>query len=169
MLTHANITLRLLHIDDAPILGQLLNNKNIWDNLRDYIPYPYSLEDAHSFINSTLNEEPQLTFAIEYYKDFAGVISLVAQADVYKRTAEIGYWLGEPYWNKGIATIAVKLLTGYAFDQLGYIRIHTGVFEYNLGSMKVLIKNGYTLDGIFKKSVLKNGQIYDEHRFSKTV
>jgi ribosomal-protein-alanine N-acetyltransferase len=70
MLTHANTTLRPLHIDDAPILARLLNNKNIWDNLRDYIPYPYSLEDAHEFINYTRNEEPHMTFAIEYDNHF---------------------------------------------------------------------------------------------------
>ena len=77
------------------------------------------------------------------------------------------YWLGEPYWNKGIATIAVKLITDYGLYQLEYIRIYTGVFEYNAGSMKVLIKNSYFKDGIFKKSIPKNGQIFDEHRFSK--
>ena len=108
-----------------------------------------------------------MTFAIEYDRKFCGVIGLIGQSDVYKRTAEIGYWLGEPYWNKGIATVCVNLLTDYGFNQLDFIRIHTGVFEYNIGSMKVLSKNGYSKDGIFKKSILKNGQIFDEHRFSK--
>lgn len=108
-----------------------------------------------------------MSFAIEYDKQFCGMAGLVAQQDVYKKTAEIGYWIGEPYWSKGIATIAVKLLTAYAFDELNFIRIHTGVFEYNIGSMKVLTKNGYEKDGIFRKSIFKDGKIYDEHRFSK--
>lgn len=168
MLKEGNIILRLLYDSDANTLAQLANNKKIWDNVRDYLPFPYGIEDAISFITLTQKENPQTTFAIEYDRQFCGVIGLVGQSDVYKRTAEIGYWLGEPYWNKGIATVCVKLLTDYGFKQLDFIRIHTGVFEYNIGSMKVLTKNGYSKDGIFKKSILKNGQIFDEHRFSKT-
>lgn len=109
-----------------------------------------------------------MSFAIEYNKQFCGMVGLLGQSDVYKKTAEIGYWIGEPYWNKGIATVAVKLLTVYGFDQLDVIRIHAGIFEYNIGSMKVLTKNGYEKEGVFKKSILKDGKIYDEHRFSKT-
>lgn len=108
-----------------------------------------------------------MSFAIEHGSQLCGVIGLVRQTDVYKKTAEIGYWLGEPYWNKGIATVSVKLVTDYGFNQLGFIRIHAGVFDYNIGSMNVLLKNGYVNDGIFKKAILKNGQLFDEHRFSK--
>jgi [ribosomal protein S5]-alanine N-acetyltransferase len=168
MLQEGNIILRPLYGSDANILAQLANNKKIWDNTRDYLPFPYGIDDAISFIKLTQKETPQTTFAIEYDGQFCGVIGLVGQSDVYKKTAEIGYWLGEPYWNKGIATVSVKLITDYGFNQLGFIRIHTGVFEYNIGSMNVLTKNGYSKDGVFKKSILKNGQIFDEHRFSKT-
>jgi ribosomal-protein-alanine N-acetyltransferase len=168
MLKEGNIILRPLSDSDENALAQLANNKKIWDNVRDYLPFPYGIDDAISFIKLTQKENPQTTFAIVYGGQFCGVIGLVGQSDVYKRTAEIGYWLGEPYWNKGIATVSVKLLTDYGFNQLDFIRIHTGVFEYNIGSMRVLTKNGYSKDGIFKKSILKNGQIFDEHRFSKT-
>jgi ribosomal-protein-alanine N-acetyltransferase len=154
MLREGDIILRPLSKDDAPVLASLLNNKKIWDNLRDYIPYPYLLNDALSFIQHTVNEVPQLTFAIEYKSHLAGIISLVAQTDIYKRTAEIGYWLGEPYWQ-------------HAFDELDFIRIHTGVIEYNIGSMNVLAKNRYTQEGIFRKAIIKNGQLHDEHRFAK--
>jgi len=167
MLKEGNIILRPFYDNDANALAQLSNNKIIWDNLRDFIPFPYGIDDAISFIKLTQKENPQMTFAIEYDRQFCGVIGLVGQSDVYKRTAEIGYWVGEPYWNKGIATVSVKLLTDYGFNQLDFIRIHTGVFEYNIGSMNVLTKNGYSKDGVFKKSILKNGQIFDEHRFSK--
>ncbi len=167
MLHEGNILLRQLRDSDAPALAQLANNKKIWDNVRDLLPHPYSIDDANSFIQLTQNENPQMSFAIEYEKEFCGMIGLVAQTDVYRRTAEIGYWIGEPYWNKGIATKCVKLVTGYGFNELGFIRIHTGIFEYNTGSMKVLLKNGYSKDGIFKRAVFKNGQVYDEHRFSK--
>ena len=167
MLQQGNIILRPLYDSDANALAQLANNKKIWDNVRDYLPFPYSIDDAISFITLTQKEDPAMTFAIEYDTQFCGVIGLVAQSDVYKKTAEIGYWVGEPYWNKGIATVAVKLLTDYGFNERGFIRIHTGVFAYNISSMKVLTKNGYSKDGVFKNSILKNGQIYDEHRFSK--
>ena len=167
MLQQGNIILRRFYDDDAALLAGLVNNKKVWDNLRDYIPYPYNTVDAVAFIKQTQTENPQMSFAIEYDTQFCGAIGLIGQSDVYKRTAEIGYWLGEPYWNKGIATASVKLLTAYALDTLDFIRVHTGVFEYNIGSMKVLTKNGYEKDGIFKKSILKNGKIFDEHRFSK--
>lgn len=168
MLTHDKIILRLLEDSDSSALARLLNNKNIWDNLRDFIPFPYTKDDAIFFINLTKQEKPQLTFAIEFEDQLCGIVGLVAQEDVYRKTAEIGYWIGEPFWNKGIATAAVKLITEYGFDQLGLIRIHTGVFEYNIGSMKVLEKCGYKKDGVFEKAVIKNGQVWNEHRYSIT-
>ena len=168
MLKKGNIILRRFYDSDAAVLAQLLNNKKVWDNLRDYIPFPYSINDAISFIRQTQEESPQTSFAIEYDQQFCGAIGLIGQSDVYKKTAEIGYWLGEPYWNKGIATLSVKLVTDYALIELQFIRVHTGVFDYNVGSMKVLMKNGYTKDGVFRKAILKNGRMFDEHRFSIT-
>jgi RimJ/RimL family protein N-acetyltransferase len=94
------------------------------------------------------------------------VIELTAQTDVYRRTAEIGYWIAEPFWNKGIATEAVKLITAYGLHQLDFVRIHTGIFEFNPSSMRVLEKCGYKKDGVFEKSVTKNGRLWDEHRYS---
>jgi ribosomal-protein-alanine N-acetyltransferase len=95
------------------------------------------------------------------------MIGLLPQQDVYRKTAEIGYWFGESFWNKGIVTTSVKLVTAYGFEQLNLVRIHTGIFEYNLGSMKVLEKNGYKKDGIFEKNIVKNDKLWDEHRYSK--
>ena len=159
--------LRPLYNSDANVLAQLANNKKIWDNVRDYLPFPYYIEDAIYFITPTQKEDPVMTFAIEYDEQFCGVIGLVGQSDVYKKTAEIGYWLGEPFWGKGIATQAVTLITDYGFNELGFVRIHTGIFKYNIGSMKVLEKNGYKKDGVFEKNVFKNGEMIDEHRYSK--
>jgi len=161
------IILRRLNAEDRLALASLINNKKIWDNLRDIVPFPYTIDDAVSFINFTKTEDPPTNFAIEYEGDLCGMIGLTRQPDVYKKTAEIGYWIGEPYWNKGIATEAVRLITAYGFDQLGFVRIHTGIFEYNPASMRVLEKNGFKKDGIFEKAVLKNGKIWDEHRYSK--
>ncbi|ELR70650.1 acetyltransferase [Fulvivirga imtechensis AK7] len=167
MLQDGPIRLRGLDLSDKKKLALLANNKKVWDNLRDYMPHPYSEEDAVDFIRLTDQEAPKLTFAIEYNIELCGVIGLVPQKDVYRRTAEIGYCLGEPFWGKGIATTAVKLLTAYGFQQIDLVRIHTGVFEYNTVSMRVLEKNGYKKEGIFKHAVLKNGKIWDEHRYAK--
>jgi RimJ/RimL family protein N-acetyltransferase len=113
-------------------------------------------------------ENPPCTFAIEYMGELAGCIGLVKQTDVYKLSAEIGYWIGEPYWGLGIATTAVELLTEYGFHQLGLVRIYSGVFDFNKASQRVLEKAGYQLEGIFEKSVIKNGKICNEYRYAKT-
>ncbi len=161
------INLRRLNVSDISKLAKLANNKNIWNNLRDAMPFPYNENDAKSFIKLTEQENPKQTFGIEYNEKFCGVIGLIVQNDVYRKSAEIGYWIGEPYWGKGIATKAVELITNYGFNTLNLKRIYAGVFEYNLASMKVLEKNGFENEGIFKKAVLKNNLFFDEHRYSK--
>ncbi|MGB5228245.1 MAG: GNAT family protein, partial [Eudoraea sp.] len=84
-----------------------------------------------------------------------------------RKSAEIGYWIGEPYWGKGIATKAIKLITKYGFEDLKLVRIYAGVFEFNMVSMKVLENNGYKKEGVFKKAVFKNSNFFDEHRYFK--
>lgn len=161
------IKIRPLEVSDKTELAKLANNKKIWNNLRDSIPFPYTESDAGFFINLTKKEEPKQTFGIEYEGKLSGIIGLVIQKNVYKKSAEIGYWIGEPFWGNGIATKAVELITKYGFDKLDLNRIYTGVFEYNIASMKVLEKNGYEKEGIFKNAILKNDKICDEHRFFK--
>ena len=95
------------------------------------------------------------------------MIGLIVQKDVYRKSAEIGYWIGEPFWGMGIATKAVEPITEYGFMELELNRIYTGVFEYNTASMKVLEKNGFEKEGIFKDAIFKNSKVYDEHRFFK--
>ena len=161
------IKIRPLNLSDKSELANLANNKKIWDNLRDYIPYPYNENDANNFIKLTEQESPKQNFGIEYNGKLCGVIGLIVQKDVYRKSAEIGYWIGEPYWGKGIATKAVELITDYGFNTLDLKRIYTGVFEYNIASMKVLEKNGFEKEGILKKAVLKNEIFFDEHRYYK--
>ena len=159
------IKLRQFKKSDSKKLAELCNNKKIWDNLRDYIPFPYSENNAIDFIKHCWTENPQVTFAIEINGELAGCIGLVKQTDVYKLTAEIGYWLGEPFWSMGIMTKAVRLITEYGFTNLGLIRIYTGVFDFNKASQKVLEKAGFKFECIFEKSVLKNNKICDEYRY----
>lgn len=164
-LTNHEIILRPFTIADSKKLAELCNNKMIWDNLRDYIPFPYSEINAKDFIQSCQTENPQLTFAIEFNNELVGTIGLVKQTDIYKFTAEIGYWIGQPYWGKGITTNAVQLITEYGFHTLGLQRIFSGVFDYNKASQRVLEKAGFKLEGIFEKAVIKNNKICDEYRY----
>ena len=113
------------------------------------------------------NEKKQKNFAIECDGKFCGVIGLILQKDVYRKSTELGYWVGEPYWGRGIATKAVARIVQYGFDELNLFRVFAGAFEYNVGSMKVLERNGFEKEGIAKKAVLKNEKFWDEHRYSK--
>lgn len=113
------------------------------------------------------SQQPKTFFAIDYQNKFAGIISLSLGTDVYRKSAEIGYFIGEPFWNKGITTKAVNLITNLGFDNLDIVRIDTGVFDFNKVSQRVLEKCGYTKEVIFKKSMCKNNEIFDEIRYAK--
>lgn len=162
-----DVVLRPLEISDKSVLAKLANNKKIWDNLRDYIPFPYDENDAEYFINQTLEENPKQNFGIVYKGKLCGVIGVILQQDVYRKSAEIGYWIGEPFWGNEIATRAVRLITEYGFNDLDVQRIYAAIFDYNKASMKVLEKNGFQKEGIFQNAIFKNGKLYDEHRFFK--
>ena len=159
------ILLRKLRSEDAQQLAILANNKNIWDNVRDAMPHPYSLENAEAFINHVQEANPEWTLAIEFNGTMVGMIGLHLQNDVYRNSAELGYWIGEPHWGNGIASEAVRLIVLKGFNELDINRIFAGAFEYNQASMKVLEKNGFQREGIAKKAVIKNGEHWDEHRY----
>ena len=161
------VKLRKLEKSDATKLAILANNKSISDNLRDAFPQPYDLSDAEIFINNCLKQDPTTTFAIEYNGEYVGNIGLHYGEDIYRKTAEIGYLIGEPYWNKGIATKAINLITTYGFETLNIVRIYAGVFAFNLASKRVLEKCGYTHENTAKAAVYKNNKVWDEYRFSK--
>lgn len=166
-LKNDNVSLRKFKESDAPRLAELANNEKIARNLRDGFPYPYNLEDARYFIKRCIEQKPALTFAIEYNGEYVGNTGLLIGLDVYRKSAEIGYFIGEPYWNKGITTKAVNLITEYGFRELGIIRIHAGIFEYNKPSMRVLEKCGFQKDCVLRKAIFKRNKIWDEHRYSK--
>jgi len=165
-LTLGDVTLRKPEITDKEVIALLANNKKVWDNLRDLMPYPYSVDDADLFIEMALSSEDQKIFAILYRGELAGVIGLHRQKDVCRLTAEIGYWIGEPYWNKGIATLAVKLATVYGITRMGLVRIFAHAYDFNKASQRVLEKAGYTFECAARKSVIKNGVILDDYRYS---
>ena len=160
------VTLRKFMKDDALTVSRLCNNIKIWNNVKDIFPHPYGMHDAEIFIDNCLRETPITTFAILVDSKLVGTVGLQLQKDIYKLSAELGYWIGEPYWGMGIATEAVKQITDYGINMLGLIRIYSGVFDFNDASKKVLEKAGYTLECIAKKAIIKNGKVCDGHRYA---
>lgn len=168
-LIFGNIALRGLKETDAARMAELANNYKVARNLRDGFPFPYTLKDAEIFIEKYSKIKPLSIFAIEYKGEYVGNISLMPGTDVYRKSAEIGYFIGEAFWNKGIVSTAVNLITDYGFKYLDIVRIHTGVFEFNTASQRVLEKCGFVKEGIFKKAIIKENQLWDEIRYAKII
>ena len=151
---------------DEESLARYANNRNIWINMRDSFPYPYSVEDAISWVQLQKDRDPVQGFAIAADNEAIGGIGIRLQEDVHRGSAEVGYWLGEPFWGKGIATRALRAMTGYAFENLDLVRLYATVFEWNPASARVLEKAGFTLEARLKKSVIKDGQVIDEFLYA---
>ncbi len=167
------VTLRLWKKSDSQNLAILANNIHIWNNVRDRLPHPYEKRHAEEFIQYCLQQPLPTIMAIETDGELVGCIGIELQTDISRISAELGYWIGEPYWGKDIATVAVKQMTEYTFAYFPEItRLFARVFEYNTASMRVLEKNGFHLEAIHKKSVIKNNRIWDDHiwvRFSDSI
>ncbi len=148
--------------EDVPALVRYANNRKIWLNLRDRFPHPYTAADAERWIRFAVQAEPETHFAIAVGEDAVGGIGLDLKRDVYRRSAEIGYWLGEPFWGRGITTAAVRAITEYAFVQFDVCRVYASIFEWNPASMRVLEKAGYVCEGRLRKSVTKDSHTIDE-------
>ena len=164
----ATYTLRKWQKSDIKSLQKHANNKKIADNLRNAFPRPYSLSDAKAYVNSVIktNEEKQCCRAIEIDGEAVGSIGIFLKDDVYSKSAEIGYWLSEQYWNHGIMTSAVIEMCDYAFYNYDLVRIFAEVYDYNAGSQNVLKKAGFQLEGVLKKSVYKNYKYYDSYLYA---
>ena len=168
-LQSGDIKLRRFKKSDIPRLVELANNENIARNLRDGFPHPYTREHAEAFIKKCRGLNPQTILAIEYKGDYVGNIGLHKGLDVYRKSAEVGYFIGEEYWNKGIASVALSLACEYGFKTLDIVRIHAGVYEHNLASQRVLEKCGFSREGVFKKAVYKREQFWNEVRYAKVI
>ena len=154
--------------DDAEALAQVANNRRIWRNMRDAFPYPYTIDDAHEWITRVQQDFPERHFAIASTSQVIGGIGVEPGEDVRRRSAEIGYWLGEPYWGQGIATAAARALTEYAFDRFDLARLEARVFEWNPASCRVLEKAGYTREARLRRAIEKDGQIIDAFLYART-
>jgi RimJ/RimL family protein N-acetyltransferase len=154
-------TLRPYRPGDEPSLVQYANNRNVSRNMRDRFPYPYTEADAHEWTARVSGQMPVTNFAIVVDGIAVGGIGLELGTDVARRSAEIGYWLGEPFWGRGLATEALRAVTEYAFRTFDICRIEAGVFGWNPASARVLEKVGYTLEGRSRLAIVKDGRMGD--------
>ncbi len=160
-------SLRPWEAEDADDLARNANNPKIAKNLRDGFPYPYTLSDAKTWIDMIQNNKKDLVYAIEVNGEACGGIGLHAMQDIYRFNAEIGFWLAEKHWGKGIVPEAVALIVEHGFQNFQWIRIYAGVFSSNNASMRVFEKNGFTKEAIHTKAVKKEGVFLDEIIYSK--
>lgn len=162
------IELRRWRPADIDALVRYADNRKIWLNLRDRFPHPYTRTDAEAWISLCDKEtEPILQFAIDLNGGAIGGIGFERMIDVHRMTAEVGYWLGEPFWGRGIASAALAEATPYAFTSLGLQRLQAMVFEGNAASMRVLEKNGFELEGRLKHYIFKDGRLLDAMLYAR--
>lgn len=164
-----NCKIRRWELSDARDLATALSNKKIQDNLRDGLPYPYTEQDGKEFISAMLaaNENDTFAFAITVNGKVIGSIGAFRQGNIHRQTAELGYYIAEEYWGKGIMTEAVKQLCAYVFSNTDIIRIYAEPFAYNIGSCRVLEKAGFQYEGTLRSNALKNGKVLDMKMYSK--
>ena len=148
--------------EDAPALQVAANNKKIADNLRNTFPHPYTIQDAEDYIKSVSGKSPQTDFIIDADGQFAGRIAIDLKDDIYSTTAEIGYWIAESHWGQGIATKAIGLIVDYFKENFDRQRLFAVCFESNSGSRKALENNGFKLEALREKAVIKNGVIMND-------
>ena len=163
-----NCTIRKWKLTDAKDIAVVLSNKKIHDNLRDGLPYPYSEQDGIDFISSMLsaNEDETFAFAITVDDKVIGSIEVFRQKNIHRQTAEMGYYIAEEYWGKGVMTDAVKQICEYVFRNTDILRIYAEPFAYNTGSCRVLEKAGFQYEGTLRNNAVKNGKVIDMRMYS---
>ena len=165
-----NCILRKWRLSDAKDLAAALNNEKILNNLRDGLPFPYTEKDAADYITAMLSSDEDSTFAYAITIDDRAVGSIGAfrQGNIHRQTAELGYYLAEEYWSRGIMTEAIGQICKIIFDTTDILRIYAEPFAYNIGSQRALEKAGFALEGIMKNNAVKNGKVLDMALFSLT-
>ena len=164
------IELRKWRPSDARDLAAALSNRAVLNNLRDGLPYPYTEQDAAAYITAMLSSDTNSTFAFAITVDDRAVGSIGAfrQGNIHSRTAELGYYLSEAYWGRGIMTEAIRQLCAIIFDTTDILRIYAEPFAYNTGSRRALEKAGFHYEGTMKNNAVKNGKILDMALYSLT-
>lgn len=160
--------IRKWELSDAKDLAAALSNKKVQDNLRDGLPYPYTEQDGKEFISAMLSADENETFAFAIMVDdkVVGSIGIFRQGNIHRQTAELGYYIAEEYWSKGIMTEAVKQICEYVFAKSDIIRIYAEPFAYNIASCRVLEKVGFQYEGTLRSNAVKNGKVIDMEMYS---
>ncbi len=154
---------------DQAALVRLANNPAVAAHLRDLFPQPYTWADAEKWLRHAAREQPILNFAICHEGQFAGGIGMMPGADIHRVSAEVGYWLGEPYWGRGIATAALSELSKYAFGTFAAMnRLFAYVDEDHTASIRVLEKARFRREGLLIGAVIKHGRIHNQLLFAFT-
>jgi [ribosomal protein S5]-alanine N-acetyltransferase len=167
-MTHKNVNFKLRPwtMDDLDNLVKFAGNKKIADNLTDAFPHPYFRENGIAYITTFMDDNPARVFAIEAEGIACGSIGVFPQTDIHRKNAEMGYWLAEEYWGRGIMTEAVKRMIEHGFKSFDINRIFARPFSTNIASQRVLEKAGMKLEARFEKSLFKNGKFLDELIYS---
>ncbi len=162
------IGIRGWRLTDAPDLAATIGNPAVLRNLRDGIPYPYTEEDARAFILEMIEADPNQAFAFAITVDdhAIGSIGIYRQGNIHSRTAELGYYLAEPFWGQGIATQAVRMACDAVFDHTDILRIFAEPFVYNTASCRVLEKAGFQLEGTLHSNAVKDGRVLDMQMYA---
>lgn len=158
-----SLSIRKWRIDDKTDLAINLNNPKVMNNLRDGLPYPYTEDDAEEFIRAMLSADRDSTFvfAITLDDKVIGSIGVFRQDNIHSRTAEMGYYIGEPYWGNGYMTNAIKQVCEYVFENTDIIRIFAEPFAQNKASCRALEKAGFQYEGTLKSNAVKCGNVID--------
>ncbi|TAE18387.1 MAG: N-acetyltransferase [Bacteroidetes bacterium] len=162
-----NIKLRSWQIADVDSLAYYANNAEIAKNLTNQFPHPYTRANAEAFIGFATSHTPTRIFAIDLDGEAIGGIGIHPQADVFEKNAELGYWLAQPFWGRGIITQAVELIVPIAFETLPIQRLFARPFGTNKASQKILEKNNFVLEAVFEKTIYKNGEYLDEWVYAR--
>jgi ribosomal-protein-alanine N-acetyltransferase len=152
--------------EDAASLARHGTNRRIWLNLRDRFPHPYTEAGASAYIAFVLSHPEHTSWVIDVGGEAVGGIALHPREDIERIGAEIGYWLGEAHWGKGVATAAIRLVTDHAFNERSLIRVFAIPFTANAASCRALEKAGYQREGIMRKSAIKDGQVLDQFLYA---
>lgn len=161
-----NVQLRPWNPDDAPLLAQRANNPKIAKFMTDGFPHPFTLENAHQFIANNTSKTPYNILAITCDDEPVGAIGVHPKEGIERLNAELGYWIAEEYWGKGIGTAAIRQMVTYAFDNFEIERIFARPFGNNPASKRILEKAGFTLEGHFKNTIIKGNEVLDELHFA---
>ncbi|WP_163993777.1 GNAT family N-acetyltransferase [Pyxidicoccus caerfyrddinensis] len=152
---------------DEAALVRHANNRKVWLNLRDLFPHPYRPQDAEWWVGHASSEQPPTNLAIEVDGEASGGIGLVLGTDIARYSAEVGYWLGESVWGRGIATAALEAFCGYAFSRFALLRLFALPFAGNAASCRVLEKAGFHREGVLRQCAVKDGRVLDQVMYAR--